>query len=165
MSIVFDGLKDSHLEGREFIHGTEDCYSLVRDFFRDNFGIELTNYARPDDWWAKGLNLYMDHFHNEGFRLVDNPKDLQIADVFLCAVRSPVANHAAVYVGEGHILHHFIGRRSNKELYKGIWRNTTVACIRHKDLFGFKWPSATIDIMDDPRIAQRFRDARDAALA
>jgi cell wall-associated NlpC family hydrolase len=29
-----------------------DCYELGRDFFRDNFGIELTNYARPHDWSA-----------------------------------------------------------------------------------------------------------------
>lgn len=50
--------------GRKFVHGSTDCYSLVRDFYKNEFGIELTDYARAEFWWNKGQNLYMDNFRN-----------------------------------------------------------------------------------------------------
>lgn len=124
-----------HLLGRGFEHGKQDCYSLVRDFYQDNFGLTLTDYARPDDWWWSGLNLYADNFHTEGFRVVDDhPRDYRPADLFLIAVKSEVPNHAAIHLGDGRILHHFYGRFSEVIPYKGIWRNNTTAVIRHKDV-------------------------------
>lgn len=128
-------LKYDSLIGLEFTHGSRDCYELVRDFYRDNFSLELSNYARPDGWWDNGQNLYMENFWKEGFRPFDGPPiEWQPADLLLMAIRSPVANHAAIFLGEGKILHHFYGRRSCVESYGGVWRRTTVAHIRHKDL-------------------------------
>lgn len=128
-------IKYDHLLGLPFEHGTRDCYELVRDFYRDNFSIHLKDYARPDLWWDQGLNLYMDHFREEGFQEIDcHPRGYQIGDGFLMAIHSPVANHAAVYVGDGFLIHHFYRRLSEKCLYSGVWRNRTVAVLRHKDI-------------------------------
>lgn len=146
-------LRYEHLEGLEFKHGKRDCYELVRDFYRENFRLNLRNYARPDNWWDHGMNLYMDNYRKEGFRLVDcAPHDIRVGDVILMAIHSQVPNHAAIYVGNGKILHHAIGRRSECELYKGLWFNTTVAVIRHPEVnFQPEYTTATIMELRDAR--------------
>lgn len=140
-------IKYDHLLGLEFKHGTRDCYELARDFYRDNFQIELEPIARPDKWWDHGLNLYMDLFRSQGFEVIHClPRDIRVGDGFLMAVyvdgarqtplenKSRVANHCAIHVGQGRILHHVYGRLSDVENYKGVWFNTTVAILRHKDV-------------------------------
>lgn len=126
----------SLFEGIDFIHGINDCYSLVRNFYKICFDIELTNYARPDDWWHHGLNLYEDFIKKEGFSLIDfdKLKNLQYGDVILMAIATEMPCHAAIYLGNGMILHHFYGRKSSIELYKGIWYNTTVSVYRRPDV-------------------------------
>lgn len=128
-------LKYDHLVGLEFTYGTQDCYGLVRQFFNDNFDIPLTDYARPNDFWDHGLDLYNDNFYTEGFRVLDcHPAEWQPGDCFLMAIKSRIANHAAVLLPQGKILHHFYGRLSTVEDYRGLWRNTTTHVLRHKDV-------------------------------
>lgn len=128
-------LEYRHLVGLNFDHGKRDCYEIARDFFRDNFGIELRPYLRPDDWWNHDLNLYMEHFSKEGFYLVDeHPTEWRLGDVALIALLSPVANHCGIFVEPNKILHHVWGRLSAVDDYKGIWKNNTVAVIRHREV-------------------------------
>jgi cell wall-associated NlpC family hydrolase len=151
-----------HLLGKQFVHGTQDCFTLVRNFYQDNWGIELTNYARPDGWWDKGMNLYMDALQTEGFEVLTpfHPRDLRIGDGFLIGLASPVANHAAIYVGRGDIIHHVVGRLSNRELYRGPWKNHTLAVVRHKLVTDVAPDYAPFNLLDDPRIARRIRDGK-----
>lgn len=141
--------------GIDFHHGSTDCYGLVRKVYSDLFKIELTNYARPDDWWDHEdlYNLYMDNFEAEGFRIVDS--DLihtwEVGDLILMAIQSTVPNHAAIYIGNGKILHHFYGRKSTIENYCRIWKNTTTGVIRHKDLH-FDKNDTRLELIDDDRI-------------
>lgn len=130
MDLKYDGLI-----GRQFQHGKTDCYDLIRTFYEMNFGLKLRNYARPDDWWDLGFDLYREAFHDEGFRVLNcHPSEYQIGDVFLMAVRSTTANHAGVLVENNKILHHLWGRRSLIEPYRGLTRNTTLMVLRHKDI-------------------------------
>ena len=126
----------SLFEGIDFVHGINDCYSLVRNFYRVCFAIDLTNYARPDEWWHQGLDLYSDFIKKEGFSLIDfaNLRNLQYGDIILMAIKTEKPCHAAIYIGDGMILHHFYGRKSSIELYKGLWLNTTVAVYRRPDV-------------------------------
>lgn len=146
MSLIY-----KHLLGRKFEHGKADCFALARDFYKDNWGIVLTDYARPDDWWENGMNLYMDHFYEEGFRPIDvNPRDLLPGDGFLMSVLSSlgVANHCAMYLGDGKILHHRYGRLSEEEPYSNLWRRCTVATLRHSKVVIPPSESKTLDLMD-----------------
>ncbi|TXH06674.1 MAG: peptidase P60 [Rhodocyclaceae bacterium] len=118
------------LVGREWSHGVLDCYSLVRDWFRIERSIELPNFARFDDWWTRGENLYLENFAQAGFAVID-PCDLQPGDCFLMQVASPVPNHAAVYLGDGLILHHLQGRLSSRDVYGGYWQKVTTHVLRH----------------------------------
>ena len=48
-------LRYEHLIGIEYKHGSNDCYGLIRRFYKDNFDLNLRNYARPHDWWNTDL--------------------------------------------------------------------------------------------------------------
>lgn len=119
-------------EGREFAHGALDCYSLIQDWYRIELGTELPDFAREDGWWEKGQDLYMAGFAAAGFAQVAG--EPRRHDVILMQVRSDVANHGAVYVGEGVILHHLYGRLSGRDVYGGYWLKHTLALLRHRSL-------------------------------
>jgi len=121
------------LVGREWSHGVLDCYSLVRDWFRSERGVLLPNFARFDDWWKRGENLYLDNFAQVGFEAVNfaDLRSLQPGDCFLMQVASPVPNHAAVYLGDGLILHHLQGRLSSRDVYGGYWHKVTTHTLRY----------------------------------
>lgn len=123
------------LLGRSFQFGVVDCYTMLRDFYKLNYDIDMPDYARPERFWDQGLDLYMDHYEECGFELVhENPRYFRPGDVSLAAIQSSLANHAMIHLGDGRIVHHFIGRLSEVGFYRGIWRNHTVATIRHKDV-------------------------------
>jgi proteasome lid subunit RPN8/RPN11 len=121
------------LVGREWSHGVLDCYSLVRDWFRSERGVLLPNFARFDDWWKRGENLYLDNFAQVGFEAVNfaDLRSLQPGDCFLMQVASPVPNHAAVYLGDGLILHHLQGRLSSRDVYGGYWHKVTTHVLKY----------------------------------
>lgn len=124
-----------HLIGRPFDYSKQDCYDLLRDFYKDVFDIEIPNYARPKNWWNEGLNLYADLASKIGFYSLDcHPSQYQFGDVVMCAVDSPVANHVGIIVEKGEILHHLWGRLSAVEHYRLLLRNTTVGVYRHRDV-------------------------------
>jgi proteasome lid subunit RPN8/RPN11 len=118
------------LVGREWSHGVLDCYALLRDWFKLERGVELPNFTRFDDWWKRGENLYLDNFEKVGFAQV-KPEEIQMGDCILMQVASPVPNHAAVYLGDGLILHHLQGRLSSRDVYGGYWQKVTTHVIRH----------------------------------
>jgi proteasome lid subunit RPN8/RPN11 len=118
------------LVGREWSHGVLDCYALVRDWFRMECGVDLPNFARFDDWWKRGENLYIENFAQAGFAAVE-ASDPQKGDCFLMQVASPVPNHAAVYLGDGLILHHLQGRLSSRDVYGGYWQKVMTHVLRH----------------------------------
>lgn len=134
------------LLGRQFFHGVLDCYTLIRDWYQRDAGIELLDFERADDWWNQGQDLYMQGFAQTGFERVPDGAALQPGDVVLMAVRSPVANHAGIYLDKrplveapdlhpvpNAMLHHLYGRLSERVVYGGHWQEITMAVVRHKD--------------------------------
>lgn len=118
------------LVGRVWSHGVLDCYSLVQDWFLMNRGVLLPSFPRFDEWWKRGENLYLDNFATVGFSAID-AADIETGDCFLMQVASPVPNHAAVYLGDGLILHHLQGRLSSRDVYGGYWQKITTHTLRY----------------------------------
>ncbi|MFI8703972.1 C40 family peptidase, partial [Citrobacter braakii] len=58
------------LTGRAFEHGGTDCYTLFRDAYH-LAGIEMPDFARGEDWWKQGENLYLDNMEAKGFYRVN----------------------------------------------------------------------------------------------
>ena len=123
--------------GHKYEQGIVDCYSLVRDFYKERYQIEITNYARPKDW-AKDDNLdfFTDKFQTEGFIDTGNsPHKVRFGDVLMMRiVGSEVVNHVAIYVGRQKILHHLEGRLSEVVDYSDRWRYRVVNVVRHPEV-------------------------------
>ena len=124
-------------KGREFHHGMIDCYTLIQDWFRRELAVVLPDFDRADGWWEADperpgytrQDLYMRHFAEAGFvRVFGEP---QRHDGLLMQVKADVANHGAVYLGDGTMLHHLHGRLSEETVYGGYWQRHTVALVRH----------------------------------
>jgi proteasome lid subunit RPN8/RPN11 len=122
------------LVGRAWAHGVLDCYSVIRDWYRAERGIDLPNFDRFDEWWKRGQSLYLDNFDSAGFDALGavQSQDMEVGDVLLMQVASPVPNHAAIYLGDGLILHHLQGRLSSRDVYGGYWQKITTHILRHR---------------------------------
>lgn len=103
------GLPPQMTEGRGYRHGVDDCYSLIRGFYKDVMGIELIDFPREWGWWHDGHNLYADGLGPAGFTMLPDDAQLQCGDVFLASVRAKVVNHAGIWLGDGLIYHHLGG--------------------------------------------------------
>ncbi|MDR5774917.1 MULTISPECIES: C40 family peptidase [unclassified Caballeronia] len=124
------------LIGREFVHGVHDCYSIVRDYYKVERGIDLPDFERDDRWWEDGKsNLYMEHFAEAGFVDVGQDAQLQPGDVLLMQIRSKndVPNHAGIYLGDNVMLHHMHGRLSGRTVWGGMWAHALRTVLRCKE--------------------------------
>lgn len=128
--IIPTGLKKLPLIGRPFVYGLIDCFTLLKDYYKETLNIDLKDPYRPDDWWEiPGVNLYLDSAKEWGFYKV---KELQIHDVLLIQLKANVPNHAAIYVGDGKIMHHVSNRLSKFDPYGGYWLKHTHSIWRHR---------------------------------
>lgn len=119
------------LIGRPFVHGVLDCYSLVRDWYAQEFSIALPEFERQDNWWNKGEDLYMQHYADAGFSPIKGA--IKYGDVVLMQMRAPVVNHGGVYIGDSQIIQHVYNRLSSRDLYSGYFQEITRVVVRHKD--------------------------------
>lgn len=122
----------NELCGLPFDIDKRNCYTLLRDFYRMNYEIELGDYACPTDWWENGLDIYRGLAHQEGFEPVNEPPFMwQTGDVILMALGSSVGNHIGIIIPGGKMLHHLRGELSRVTQYGASFRNNTVAVYRY----------------------------------
>ncbi len=119
------------LVGRPFVYGVLDCYSLIRDYYDREMRITLPEFEHTFGWWERGENRYMDNIQAAGCEPITGP--IKVGDIILMQLRSKVANHGAVYIGDGKILQHCLGKLSSRDVYGGYWQEITRIIVRHKD--------------------------------
>jgi proteasome lid subunit RPN8/RPN11 len=121
--------------GREFSFGILDCYSIIKDYYESELGIDMPDPSRTDKFWERGENLYVDNFKKAGFERIqfDSIDDVKINDVILIMASSTIANHAAIYLGDNKMLHHIQNKLSSIDVYGGYWLKNTWGIVRHKD--------------------------------
>ncbi len=124
------------LIGRPFVHGALDCYQIIVDYYLERFQVQLTPYRREDNWWEtqgdERVSLYEDNFEREGFTQEVPVTDLQPGDMIVMQVRADRPNHAAVYDGDGYVIHHLYGRLSERVLYNRAMQASTRYIRRHR---------------------------------
>lgn len=125
------GLQIPYTE-RPYVPGAFDCYSLVRDYYRNEFGVHLGDYPRVLADGSPGEVVFAQKFAAEGFVPVD-PAAPKVGDLLLIALPGQsVPTHSALYIGNDQILHHCRGRLSRREQYFGYWQRHTTHHLRHK---------------------------------
>ena len=123
---------------RPYIYGVNDCFTLARDYYKNELGISIDfraeGYPEITDWQTKGFNMLLDNYKSADFVRVSQD-DAQIGDLFLIQMSVSATDHIAIYVGDDKILHHCMGRLSSIDVYGGgYWQKHTTTCLRHKSL-------------------------------
>lgn len=129
--ITPSGFELPYLE-RPYAFGVLDCYTLVRDFYRRDLGIDIPDGQHVESFWQKDMNPFGEGWKERGFvRLSgDEPK---VGDIFLIQTTNyGVPDHIAVYIGDDMILHHCHGRLSRRDIYGGYWQKHTTHHLRHE---------------------------------
>ena len=128
------GVASAPLLGRPFVYGIFDCYALVRTYYMEQYGVELTDYVRPRfGWWELGAEDPFNHYYGHaGFRRVE--KDVQPGDLVLLRLAGSVkANHVGVITDNSKMLHHRLNSFSCEVSYDGYYRDNTTAVLRYGD--------------------------------
>lgn len=154
-------LKIDHLLGLDFDIEKQNCYTLMRQFYADNYGIELTDYACPTNWWKSELDLYAKLASVEGFEILHcHPRDYRQGDVIIMAIQSSTGNHCALVLDSGEILHHLVGQRSAITPYGGLFRNTTIGVYRHREVAKLTPDKHLLDVREvlPPHVRRRLEE-------
>ena len=105
------------LIGRQWVWGVTDCWSLVRDYYKEQHNIQLLDYQRPttpQDFLDNPL--FEQYAERTGFKELNKDEKLQKGDVLLMSILHPTLNHVAIFLGDD-ILHHLADRLSTREPY------------------------------------------------
>jgi proteasome lid subunit RPN8/RPN11 len=88
--------------GRTFCWGFDDCYGLVKDFYRKEYRIILSDYERDENFRNSDFDI-VGELNKNDFKKVDSPEK---GDIILFKGVKGAPKHLAIYMGEGKILHH-----------------------------------------------------------
>jgi cell wall-associated NlpC family hydrolase len=132
--MTLDDLEYENLLGKPWSMNVDDCFTLVINFYKQNFDIDIPNIARPTDWDADELDLIRMTMPRTNFFIVDENEELRPGDLLCVAYNSKNPNHLVIYVGNNEIIHHRYGLLSAKELYRPAWRMITGYVLRHPDV-------------------------------
>lgn len=130
-----DPRQTAGLLGRPWSYGVHDCYSAVRDWYKQELGVSLGDYPRQyeGEWSTRGFTHFEDNYAAEGFIKLPPTAELQRGDVLLMRIRNDdTCNHVAVVedVTAGQIYQHLINRLSELTNYGPYFQEQTYAVVR-----------------------------------
>lgn len=106
----------------DYNQGFQDCFGLINDFYKDIYGIEFQDYARPVDFYLPELNLIPKFAQDMGLQERALSRQLlREGDilVFKCAGNYP--NHVGIYVGNNLFIHHMENNKSKEDNLDHRW--------------------------------------------
>ena len=103
--------------GREWAWGVTDCYTLVRDWYKEKLNIDLIDWQRPTT--LEDFNkdpMFEKCAEQTGFRELRSDEKLINGDLLFMSILSNNLNHVAIFI-DGDVLHHLADRLSCIEPY------------------------------------------------
>ena len=103
--------------GREWAWGVTDCYTLVRDWYKEKLNIDLIDWHRPTT--IQDFNkdpMFEKCAEQTGFRELRPDEKLINGDLLFMSILSNNLNHVAIFI-DGDVLHHLTDRLSCIEPY------------------------------------------------
>ena len=123
---------------RPWLYGINDCYGLLRDYYRREFSIERDDYDRGEEfeWKSSEWRMFEKNFEGQGFREVGDGQARK-GDMLLMQLQADFPNHVGVmHSPEQNVFYqHLLDRLSEASVYGGYWRKNTVKVLRHRELF------------------------------
>ena len=122
---------EAPLLGRQWVWGITDCWSLVRDWYKENKNIELRDWDRPTTPEEFLENpLFEQCAWRTGFRKLRYDERLENGDVLAMSILGNGLNHVAIFIN-GDVLHHLTDRLSCIEPYSEWLQKCTGARYRY----------------------------------
>lgn len=128
--------------GVDFEIGKNDCYSLVKDYWKAELNFEIVDNGmaddRKDDWLQKNPRIFEDIFELNKDRLVrikiNKIEDLQSGDIILFNYFKPkwTVHHLGIYLGNDTFIHHPRRKFSVIEVLDDLYLNWVDSIIRIK---------------------------------
>lgn len=116
------------LTGKEYVYGTQDCYTVIRDYYKLK-GVLLPDFERPEDLDTAD-SIFLEQAELCGFYPVDF--DLRkVGDMVVMKLRTRTPMHAAIYVGDDKILHQRTNSLSAVEPFGRYYRQSVAAVYRY----------------------------------
>ena len=125
-------------EGRPYVLGQYDCYTIVRDWMARERGHEMvmltdTPERLVNQWLTDGVFVTNPELHRWERVIVPQAGDGILFSLSRRDEDSPNrANHCGVYLGDGRFLHHFPNRASCIQDFDARWRSWVVSFMRIK---------------------------------
>jgi proteasome lid subunit RPN8/RPN11 len=130
LNIVEPAKRFEPLIGREYEFGVTDCFEATRDWLATK-DIDIPPRAPFfNEWWDKGEDYFTeDNIKNWNHVKVEIPKP---NDVLIFNVKSNIANHCGVYLGNDIFYHHAVNRLSCRESLYPWWGQYLTGIYRHE---------------------------------
>lgn len=128
--LVMDDSNPPPLLEREYIYGIQDCYSIIRDYYRMELSILLPNVPREPEFWKTGNDYYGKYFEEFGFYEVPQA-EATINDLVFMQIGCDVVNHAGVITGPNILLHQLHGKFSCHDTLSK-WHKQITKIVRYK---------------------------------
>lgn len=119
--------------GRQWCVGFEDCYGLLRNYFRKTHGIYMGDYDRDESMSHEERGVIAHCYENEGF-VVAPLASAQEHDVLVFKTDKALPQHFGVVGGGNRFLHHPQGGLSRWEPLTERWLSRIISVFRHKSL-------------------------------
>lgn len=111
----FGAPRSLSLVKRPYIENVNDCFTLVRDYYFQNYGIDLGSFPRPKDWEAWNPN-YIEKMYLDIPCLQEiETGNYQIGDILGLKLGSSYLNHLGVCNTKETFIHHLRDRISSED--------------------------------------------------
>lgn len=128
----FFEITDKHFKykkylGKEFYIGKQDCFSLIQEFYKNEYNIIINDYKRNDDWYTINPNIIIENYKKEGF-IETTKENLQEGDIILFRFK-----HFGIYLNNNLLLHHRRSTFSTIEMLNKFWFDLITNCYRYNE--------------------------------
>lgn len=121
---------ESSVLGRQWCLGFDDCYSVVRNYFRKNHGVHMGDYDRDESMSHEERGVIAHHYEHEGFRVVPK-EEIREGDVLIFKTDKALPQHFGIYSGQNRFFHHPIGGLSRLEPLSDRWLSRLISVFRY----------------------------------
>ncbi len=119
--------------GIKFEYGQNDCFSLIQEFYSNEFEIKLPDIQRNKNWYENNSNLIIENISSFGFHSIEQPK---YGDIILVRrTDQKLPRHLMIYLKNDTVLHNSLNSYSVIESYSYAMKLQTHTILRHKSLW------------------------------
>lgn len=111
-----------------YVAGVHDCYTLIRFFYQQEFGINLPEVGYDRHWYRHNPSLILDSYKQAGFTQVAD--GYTFGDVLLLKDKG-IPKHLGVIISDEEFLHTTLNGTCVHSFKQGVWAARKVAVFRH----------------------------------